>query len=73
MKEQKQFKYHVNTKIIYDYMKENNLNKKQFSERCGFCVKTLNKLLKGFDNISLFVLFNLLAVLNVRSKDLIGF
>lgn len=73
MKQQKEFKYHVNTKIIYDYMKENNVNKKEFAKRCDINIKTLRKVLTGFDNINFFIIYKLLIVLKVKSKDFIGF
>ena len=35
-----------NKELIYNHMKENNLTKKQFCERCGICMRTLNKFLE---------------------------
>lgn len=73
MNQQKEFKYHVNTKIIYDYMKENNLNKKEFAKRCNINIKTLRKVLTGFNNISVLVIYKLLVILKAKSRDFIGF
>lgn len=64
----------INTKLIEDYMKENNLTKKQFAELCHFSTSTLQRILNGKEsNYRYDVLRNLLLVLKVKSVDLIGF
>ncbi len=74
MKNQKnKFKYTVNCQIIFDYMKQHNLSKKQFAERCKISVNSLNKVLRGFDDLSFKLAYNLLNTLKFKAKDLLNF
>ena len=62
----------INTTKIFNYMKQNNLNKKQMAERCDISVYTLNKILKGEINIGISKIFKALITINATMKDLLG-
>lgn len=64
-------KNYVNTKLIFDFMKQNNLSKKQFSERCGISVGCLNRFLSGQSILSS-KLRKIILALGVKAKDLLG-
>lgn len=61
-------KYIYNYDMIDDYLKENELNKKQFCERCNICLSTLNRFYQ-YKRVSIFVLVKVDDILKIRLND----
>lgn len=60
----------ANKKLILDFMKENNLSKKQFCERCGIGVAVLNKYLNNNSRFRISALSKIAKLIGVEIKDL---
>ena len=60
----------VKKDTLINFMKENNLTKKEFCKRCGFCCATLNTILYEKGNFRLNHLFKIAKVMNIHIKDL---
>ena len=61
-----------NIKLIDDYLKKNNLTKKEFCKRCNFSEYILNNFYKG-KSIRLSHIFSVLVEIKCRAFDLLGF
>ncbi|MBR2614659.1 MAG: helix-turn-helix transcriptional regulator [Clostridia bacterium] len=59
----------INNKIIYDFMKKENLTKTQFCKKCNISLFTFNKLVSQQTNFSLTTIFKIARVMNVSIKD----
>lgn len=59
-----------NSKLIYNYMSENEIGKTAFCRQCKISVSTLNKLLNNDFNVRTVALFRLSRVLKSRINDL---
>lgn len=55
----------INTKLIEDYIKENNLTKTEFCKLCKISTKTLYKILLYKSKFSLIEIFKLARVMNI--------
>ncbi len=64
-------KLKVNTEFILNYIKENNLTKKEFCRQCGISPSTLNSILNG-NNIKLSSLKKLITKLNASFYQIFG-
>lgn len=59
----------MNTKIIENYLKENNISKTRFCKMCKISVKTLDKVFNGED-YNLRVLFKIAVVLDIELSEM---
>lgn len=59
----------MNTKIIENYLIENNISKTKFCKICKISVKTLDKAFNGED-YNLRVLFKIAVALDIKMCDL---
>ena len=55
----------VNTNLIIEYLKNNKLSKTKFCDICKINIKTLNKILDGYDNFNLVALLKISRVMNI--------
>lgn len=63
-------KTYINTKIIKDYMEQNNLTKKAFCKKAGISGYSLNKVFKGDLNIDIVILFKIAFAMDIHIKDM---
>lgn len=55
-----------NTKLIKNYMRENNLSKKSFCKVCNISPLTLDKILNQKTNIRILAIFKIARALQVK-------
>lgn len=60
-----------NTKLIDNYIDENNISKTQFAKNCKLSLKTINNLYSQTENIKILALCKIARRLDVSIKDLI--
>lgn len=60
---------YVKTEKIEEYIKENNLTKREFCKLCKISPSTLNKILKT-ENFNLLSLFKITRVMNINFCDI---
>lgn len=60
----------INTDLVFNYLKENNLTKTQFCKLCKITSSTLNKVLNNKHNLKLRTLFKIARQLNVKISEL---
>ena len=61
-------KFIYKCKLIDDYLKENDVNKKKFCERCKICRSTLKRFYQG-KMVSVLALLKVVEVLNVGADE----
>lgn len=61
----------VNAKLIQNYIKKNNLSQKEFCDKCGIDVGTLNRMMSG-TNSRLTSLLKVRAVMGVTLDSLLN-
>lgn len=61
----------MNIKLIDDYIKNNNLTKKAFCEKCGISLYTLNNLYKN-KSTRVSKIIKVIIVLGCSAKDFFG-
>lgn len=59
----------VNTKMIYDYIKDNNLSKTEFCKLCKIGVSTLNRIMTN-NNFNLISIFRIAKTMRVKVCEL---
>ena len=69
IKKIKQLKDTVNTKLIEEYIKSNNLTKTKFCKQCKISYSTLMRILNNGD-FYITALFNIAKVMNVKVHSL---
>ena len=62
----------INTKLIDNFLKENNLSKTQFCKLCNISLQTLKNVYLSNNKISVKPIVKLALTMKVRLKDLIG-
>ena len=61
----------INTKIIEDYIEQNNLSIAKFGEMCQICRQTYKQIMKQEDyDYDLKILFRIARILNVQICEL---
>lgn len=61
----------VNTELIDNYRKENNLTVKQFCKKCDITKYAYYKFMKSQLNIPISILYNIVVTTNLYCKDLL--
>ena len=56
----------INCKLIKNYIKQNKLTKKAFSNLAGIRLKDLNKLFKCNYNVDILVLFKIAKIMKIE-------
>ena len=65
----KQLKNTINTKLIEEYIKSNNLSKTEFCKQCNISYSTLMRILNNGD-FYIIALFKIARVMNVKVHNL---
>lgn len=74
MKKEKNQNIYFNNEFLEDFLRKQNMTKKQFAKRCEISISTLNKLLSGkVENLRMDTMVKLLKFLKVPSIILFGF
>ena len=60
----------INTKLIEDYIKDNNLSKKEFCKICGISQQILRKILRNQQNFYITALFKVARTLKLHIHEL---
>lgn len=63
-------KNNFNTKIIEEYLLNNNMSKKQFCKLCKINSCVLDKIADGNYNIKIDTLFKIINILNIEIHEL---
>ena len=61
-----------NLDLIENFLKENNLSKKEFAKMCGLSVKTVDRIYAG-KNIKMATLIKIAKVLHCKYSEFLGF
>ena len=56
----------INTELIANFIKENNLSKSKFCEMCKISQSTLNKIMTNSENFRIIALFKIARVLKIQ-------
>lgn len=56
----------IKTELIYNFIKQNNLSKRQFSKLCKISPNTLNKIMSNCKNFNIVSLFKIARILKVQ-------
>lgn len=62
----------INSNIIYDYLRKNNLSVKKFCKICNISYYQFHKMLTNISGVYSNVLFNVCKTMNIKLKDLIS-
>ena len=60
----------INTCVIENYLKDNNLSKNKFCKNYNFSISTLNNILKNNLHINIKVIFKLAKIINIKVSEL---
>ena len=60
----------INTKLIDDYIKDNNLSKKEFCKLCGISQQILRKILRNQQNFYMTALFKVARTFKLHIHEL---
>jgi len=55
----------INTSIIINFIKDNNLTRKEFCLKCKICPQTLNRILKNNNDIQILSLLKITKILKI--------
>lgn len=61
----------INTKLLINFMKENNMSQKEFAKFCNISLYCTRKLLSGACNINIQTLFNVCLSTKLSSDDIL--
>ncbi len=60
----------INTCVIENYLKDNNLSKNKFCKNYNFSISTLNNILKNNLHINIKAIFKLAKIINIKVSEL---
>lgn len=60
----------INTCIIENYLKDNDLSKNKFCKNYNFSISTLNNILKNNLHINIKAIFKLAKIINIKVSEL---
>ena len=63
-------KRRIKTEIFIEYMKKNNLSKREFCKKCGISMYHFNKILSNANNISFIPFFKISVVTKIKVEDM---
>ena len=61
-----EYRIYINTKVIYDYMKEKNLTKEELAKKCFIELYDLEKILHNSQNTKLYHIVKMSRIMNIE-------